>query len=151
MRAYGVALDGGADITLPNKTKVDEARPSIAVLPFENMSGDAEQAYFSDGITEDLITSLSKIDGLFVIARNSTFTYKEQRKPSMKSPLISASATFSKEASAKRVGAFALPHSSSTDKPAVTCGPIAMIVISPMFSLCRTKSPNRSSMRSRSS
>ena len=80
MRAYGVALDGGADITLPNKTKVDEARPSIAVLPFENMSGDAEQAYFSDGITEDLITSLSKIDGLFVIARNSTFTYKEQRK-----------------------------------------------------------------------
>ena len=80
VRAYGVALDGGADITLPNKTKVDEARPSIAVLPFENMSGDAEQAYFSDGITEDLITSLSKIDGLFVIARNSTFTYKEQRK-----------------------------------------------------------------------
>jgi adenylate cyclase len=45
-------------------------------LPFSNMSGDPEQEYFSDGITEDLITDLSKISGLFVIARNSTFTYK---------------------------------------------------------------------------
>jgi TolB-like protein/Flp pilus assembly protein TadD len=51
-------------------------KPSIAVLPFENMSDDPKQEYFSDGITEDLITDLSKISGLFVIARNSTFTYK---------------------------------------------------------------------------
>jgi TolB-like protein len=51
-------------------------KPSIAVLPFVNMSGDPDQEYFSDGITEDLITDLSKISGLFVIARNSTFTYK---------------------------------------------------------------------------
>lgn len=51
-------------------------RPSIAVLPFDNMSGDPEQEYFSDGITEDLITDLSKVSGLFVIARNSVFTYK---------------------------------------------------------------------------
>ena len=51
-------------------------KPSIAVLPFANMSGDPEQEYFSDGITEDLITDLSKISGLFVIARNSVFTYK---------------------------------------------------------------------------
>ena len=51
-------------------------KPSIAVLPFTNMSGDPEQEYFSDGITEDLITDLSKISGLFVISRNSTFTYK---------------------------------------------------------------------------
>ena len=51
-------------------------RPSIAVLPFVNMSGDREQEYFSDGITEEIITSLSKIPNLFVIARNSTFTYK---------------------------------------------------------------------------
>ncbi len=50
--------------------------PSIAVLPFQNMSGDPEQDYFSDGITEDIITDLSKISGLFVIARNSTFVYK---------------------------------------------------------------------------
>jgi adenylate cyclase len=51
-------------------------RPSIAVLPFANMSGDAEQEYFSDGISEDLITDLSKVSALFVIARNSSFTYK---------------------------------------------------------------------------
>jgi adenylate cyclase len=58
-------------IPLPDK-------PSIAVLPFTNMSSDAEQEYFSDGITEDIITDLAKISGLFVVARNSTFTYKGQ-------------------------------------------------------------------------
>jgi TolB-like protein/class 3 adenylate cyclase/Flp pilus assembly protein TadD len=52
------------------------SKPSIAVLPFENMSGDPEQAYFADGMTEDLITDLSKVAGLFVIARNSSFVYK---------------------------------------------------------------------------
>jgi len=52
-------------------------KPSIAVLPFDNMSGDVEQEYFVDGMTEDLITDLSKISGLFVIARNSVFTYKD--------------------------------------------------------------------------
>ena len=51
-------------------------KPSIAVLPFSNMSGDPEQEYFADGVTEDLITDLSKVSGLSVIARNSVFTYK---------------------------------------------------------------------------
>ncbi len=51
-------------------------KPSIAVLPFTNMSGDPEQEYFSDGISEDVTTDLSKISGLFVIARNTAFTYK---------------------------------------------------------------------------
>jgi TolB-like protein/Tfp pilus assembly protein PilF len=51
-------------------------KPSIAVLPFVNLSGDPEQEYFSDGITEDLITDLSKLSGLFVISRNSVFLYK---------------------------------------------------------------------------
>jgi len=55
--------------TLPDK-------PSIAVLPFVNMSGDPEQEYFSDGLTEEIITALSKVPKLFVIARNSTFSYK---------------------------------------------------------------------------
>jgi adenylate cyclase len=58
-----------AALPLPDK-------PSIAVLPFQNMSGDPEQEYFADGIAEDVITLLSKSRGLFVIARNSTFTYK---------------------------------------------------------------------------
>ena len=57
------------NLTTPDK-------PSIAVLPFINMSGDKEQEYFSDGLTEDLITDLSKVSGLFVIARNSVFFYK---------------------------------------------------------------------------
>jgi len=51
-------------------------KPSIAVLPFTNMSDDAQQEYFADGMTEDLITDISKVSGLFVIARNSVFTYK---------------------------------------------------------------------------
>jgi TolB-like protein len=51
-------------------------KPSFAVLPFSNMSGDHEQEYFSDGITDDLITDVSRLPGLFVIARDSTFTYK---------------------------------------------------------------------------
>ncbi len=51
-------------------------RPSIAVLPFNNMSGDPEQEYFSDGITEDIITELSRFRDLFVIARNSSFSFK---------------------------------------------------------------------------
>jgi len=51
-------------------------KPSIAVLPFTNMSGDSKEDYFSDGITEEIITALSKVPRLFVIARNSTFTYK---------------------------------------------------------------------------
>ncbi len=54
-------------------------KPSIAVLPFNNMSDDASQDYFADGMTEDLITDLSKISGLFVIARNSSFSYKGQQ------------------------------------------------------------------------
>jgi TolB-like protein/class 3 adenylate cyclase len=56
-------------------------KPSIAVLPFVNLSDDSEQEYFADGMTEDLITDLSKISGLFVIARNSTFVYKGRSVP----------------------------------------------------------------------
>lgn len=55
-----------------------EDKPSIAVLPFLNMSDDPEQDYFSDGVTEDLITDLSKVSGLFVISRNTAFTYKDR-------------------------------------------------------------------------
>ena len=58
-----------AELELPDK-------PSIAVLPFINLSGDPEQEYFSDGLTDEIITALSKVPKLFVIARNSTFTYK---------------------------------------------------------------------------
>src|SRR5215468_6347781 len=60
----------------PGPTLALKDKPSIAVLPFANLSGDPEQQYFSDGITEDIITALSRFRQLFVIARNSSFTYK---------------------------------------------------------------------------
>ena len=63
---------------MKREERPQERRPSVAVLPFTNMSGDAEQEYFSDGITEDIITDLSKISGLFVVARNTAFTYKDK-------------------------------------------------------------------------
>ena len=54
----------------------DRDKPSVAILPFANMSNDPEQEFFSDGITEDIITDLSKVSGLFVLGRNTVFTYK---------------------------------------------------------------------------
>jgi TolB-like protein len=66
-------LAAGADRILPLPD-----RPSIAVLPFDNMSGDPDQEYFADGISEDVITALSRIRWLFVIARNSAFVYKHR-------------------------------------------------------------------------
>jgi TolB-like protein len=68
-----------ADIKTPaqlEKSLSLSDRPSIAVLPFQNMSGDPEQEYFADGMVEDIITALSRFKTLFVIARNSSFTYK---------------------------------------------------------------------------
>jgi TolB-like protein/class 3 adenylate cyclase len=71
MSAPVSSVPSAAALTLPDK-------PSIAVLPFQNISGDPEQEYFVDGMVEEIITALSRIRWLFVIARNSTFTYKEQ-------------------------------------------------------------------------
>ena len=75
VRAYRVAGGDAAPAAAEPALGIPD-KPSIAVLPFTNMSGDAEQDYFSDGITEDLITELSRFRELFVIARNTTFTYK---------------------------------------------------------------------------
>ena len=81
VRAYKVKLDSQENAVPKSSQTVFPGlpdKPSIAVLPFTNMSGDPEQEYFSDGITEDIITELSRFSGLFVIARNSSFSYKGQ-------------------------------------------------------------------------
>ena len=79
VRAFAVRWMAGARAI--TATTVAEApslpdKPSVAVLPFQNMSGDPEQEYFADGLVEDIVTALSRFRGLFVIARNSSFTYK---------------------------------------------------------------------------
>src|ERR1700730_13166978 len=68
----------GAPTAVPELPLPLPDKPSIAVLPFQNMSGDPEQEYFTDGMVEEIITALSRIRWLFVIARNSSFTYKGQ-------------------------------------------------------------------------
>ncbi len=81
VRAYRVLLDGAdakSETTLKKPALQLPDKPSIAVLPFSNMSGDPEQEYFSDGITEDIITELSRFRNIFVISRNSSFTFKGQ-------------------------------------------------------------------------
>jgi TolB-like protein/class 3 adenylate cyclase len=86
IRAFAVTMKGAAAAALPAGSSSAPAdnnlqlqlpdRPSIAVLPFQNMSGDPEQEYFADGMVEDITTALSRVKWLFVIARNSSFTYK---------------------------------------------------------------------------
>ncbi len=77
IRVYSISLDAASrENTDGAASKHGDERPSIVVLPFINMSGDPEQEYFSDGITEDIITDLSKVSDLFVVARNTAFTYR---------------------------------------------------------------------------
>jgi adenylate cyclase len=84
MRVWRVPNCGGVK-AVANRLPVDDAeslalpdKPSIAVLPFQNMSGDPDQDYFADGMVDEIITALSRFKSLFVIARNSSFTYKGQ-------------------------------------------------------------------------
>jgi TolB-like protein/class 3 adenylate cyclase len=79
VRAFAVSAKGATAVVASSNALVPPAlpdKPSIAVLPFQNMSGDPEQEYFADGMVEDIITALSRFKALFVIARNSSFTYK---------------------------------------------------------------------------
>jgi adenylate cyclase len=83
VRAYNILLAGQAARSSAKRPAqqqaVDRDKPSIAVMPFDNMSGDPEQAYFSDGVTEDIITELSRFRSLFVIARNSSFALRGEQ------------------------------------------------------------------------
>lgn len=75
-RPVQVFAIGGSSSSSAEVAPVLPDKPSIAVLPFQNMSGDAEQEYFADGMTEDILTSLARFQNVFVIARNTSFTYK---------------------------------------------------------------------------
>jgi TolB-like protein len=82
VRCYRVHLESGRPsgefAQTPKELPSIPDKPSIAVLPFQNMSGDADQEYFSDGISEDIITALSRIRQFFVVARNTTFSFKDK-------------------------------------------------------------------------
>jgi adenylate cyclase len=103
VRVYRVLLNGA---TKAMPALQSPHRPSIAILPFNNMSGDPEQEYFADGMVEEITTALSRTRWLFVIARNSSFTYKSDANW--------AFATCSKAACARPWTGFVSRHSSST-------------------------------------
>ena len=131
----------GGKLALPDK-------PSIAVLPFSNMSGDPEQEYFADGITEDIITALSHHRWFFVIARNSTFVYKGHAVD-VKQIARELGVRYILEGSVRRAGQrVRITASWSKRKLETTCGPNGSIATWPTSSLSRTKSRRAWSARS---
>ena len=121
-------------VSLPQPEK-----PSIAVLPFQNMSGDPEQEYFADGMVEEIITALSRIPWLFVIARNSTFTYKGQ-VIDVKRVGRELGVRYVLEGSVRRGGGRIRITAQLRPKPAHIYGPIGSTGRSKTYSICRTKS-----------
>jgi class 3 adenylate cyclase len=130
----------GAAPALPDK-------PSIAVLPFQNMSGDPEQEYFTDGMVEDIITALSRFKSLFVIARNSSFTYKG--KAVDRSAVNSVCVTCLKAVSERLAARSVSPASSSMQLPEHIYGLIGLTVLWMTSLSCRTRSHPASSRQSR--
>jgi TolB-like protein len=130
-----------ANLSLPD-------RPAIAVLPFVNIGGDPEQEYFSDGISEDLITALSKLRWFFVIARNSSFIYKG-RAVHMKQIAEELGVGYVVEGSVRKGGDRVRITAQLNDVlPAATSGRSATTATSPTCSPSRTTSPRRSSPQS---
>ena len=143
VRVYRVRLDGATATvapTLPDK-------PSIAVLPFANMSGDPEQEYFADGISEDIITGLSKLRWFFVIARNSSFTYKG-KAVDVKRVARELGVRYVLEGSVRKGGNRMRITAQLIDAAANNHIWADRYDGSPTFSRCRTRSPRRSSPRS---
>ena len=138
MRVYRVrpwpARPGSAPaLTLPD-------RPSIAVLPFANLSGDAEQDYFADGMVEEIITALSRMRWLFVIARNSSFTYKG-RAVDVKQVGRELGVRYVLEGSVRKAGDRVRIAGQLIDAAtgAAICGPTGSTASSPTSSICRTR------------
>jgi TolB-like protein len=125
---FGAAL---ADVQRPPAPAklVSSSRPSIAVLPFTNMSGDREQDYFADGMTEDLITALSKFRELLVIARHSVFSYKG-RLVAIPTVAHELGVRFVLEGSVRKLGTRVRVTGQLIDGlTGATCGPSATTVI----------------------
>jgi DNA-binding winged helix-turn-helix (wHTH) protein len=122
-------------------------KPSIAVLPFANLGGDAEQKYFAEGVVDEIITALSRIPWLFVMARNSSFTYKGQAVDVKQVDRELGCTTCSKARCATRLGAYASLPSLSMQLTAHIFGRNASTVHWKLFSSCKTKSPSASPRR----
>ena len=131
-----------ATLELPDK-------PSIAVLPFQNMSGDPEQEFFADGMAEEIITALSHCRWFFVIARNSSFTYKDHAVDVIKVGR-ELGVKYLLEGSVRRAGNRVAcgPPSSSMLRPAAISGPSVTTGNSMTYSPCKTKSRGLLSPRS---
>jgi TolB-like protein len=128
-------------------SKAATDKPSIAVLPFVNMSGDAEQQYFSDGITEDIITELSRFRSLLVIARNSSFQFRVAAD--VKRIARDLAVQYVVEGSVRRLsGRIRITAQLIEAGKVLTCGPSIMIAICRTYSPSRTKSPRRSLQQS---
>jgi TolB-like protein len=126
-------------------------RPSIAALPFLNLSGDIEQEYFTDGVVEDIITALSRIRWLFVIARNSSFTYKG-RAVDVKQVGRELGVRYVLEGSVRKAAHKVRITGQLIDATTGRiCGPSASNARSTIFSSCRIRSQRPSSARSRRS
>jgi TolB-like protein/Flp pilus assembly protein TadD len=101
VRAFRLAQDEKISSAEPVSMRTD--RPVVAILPFDNMSGDTEQEYFSDGIAEDLITALSRVRQIRVVARNSTFSYKG-KSPNIRQVSEELGARYVVEGSVRKAG-----------------------------------------------
>ena len=112
VRVFEVTLGPkGKRPRLPDGVTVEARKPSVAVLPFDNMGGDSEQEYFADGVVEDIITALSRFKGFRVIARNSSFVYKGRAVDVREVSASSACATCSRAACARRGSGCGSPRS----------------------------------------
>jgi DNA-binding winged helix-turn-helix (wHTH) protein len=125
----------------PGTPAVEPDRPSLAVLPFANLSGDPEQDYFADGIVEELTNALSRVRWFFVIARNSSFTYKG-RAVDIRQVGRELGVRYVLEAASARPGtACASPRSSSKPRPVPMSGRTGSRATWPTCSIFRTGSP----------
>jgi len=137
LRVYRVLSGGAPDKTRPALAVPD--KPSIAVLPFDNMSGASEDIYFADGIAEDIITELSRYPDLFIVARNSSFTYRGEAVR-VGDVARALGVRYVLEGSVRRAGnRVRIKRSLLTQRTAITSGRSAMTAISKIFFRSRTR------------